>query len=395
MRIAYWTETFLPKIDGIVNTLCYLLDHVAERGHTSLLFAPEGGPEHYAATPVIGLKGVQFPLYRELKLVPPTISVAEQLDAFRPDLIHVLNPVSSGLAALRYARQRRVPVIASYHTDVPGFAVRWGLGALYRPLYAYFRWLHDQADLNLCPSHSTQRELIAHNFKRLMVWTRGVDTACFNPLHRSQSWRKRLLGARSEGPLLLYVGRLSPEKRIDWIKPVLQAIPQARLAIVGDGPARAALERHFADTPTEFIGYLKGADLARAYAAADIFVFPAANETLGNVVLEAMASQLPVIAPRSGGVLENVIDGQNGLLFEPDNQTALIECVRCLVDAPAYTHLLSGLARSYAETRTWPSVLDDLLDNYTALIEHYHAPETKQYHSRLNRKLRQLQASQA
>jgi glycosyltransferase involved in cell wall biosynthesis len=130
MRIAYWTETFLPKIDGIVNTLCYLLDHVAERGHTSLLFAPEGGPDRCAATPVIGLRGTSFPLYRELKLVPPTINVAEQLDAFRPDLIHVLNPVSSGLTALRYAHQRRVPVVASYHTDVSGFAVRWGLGAV-------------------------------------------------------------------------------------------------------------------------------------------------------------------------------------------------------------------------------------------------------------------------
>jgi len=394
MRIAFFTETFLPKVDGIVNTLCYLLDHLAERGHASLLFAPAGGPTKYAATPVVGVRGIRFPIYRELKLVPPLINVRSHLQDFKPDFIHVINPVSFGLAGLREARAMNVPLVASYHTDLPGFARRWGLGAFYRPLYAYLRWIHDRADLNLCPSRYTQAELVAHGFQRLMVWTRGVDTVRFNPIHRSSMWRKRLSGGQPEAPLLLYVGRLAPEKRVDWIRAVLDAIPQARLAIVGDGPARATLQRHFAGTPTEFIGYLKGDDLAHAYAAADIFVFPAANETLGNVVLEAMASGLPVVAPRSGGVLDNVIDQQNGLLFDPDDRAGLVSCVQQLLNDQSVARQMSVGARAHAEAQTWAGVLDDLLDNYAALIEHYHTPPLRRRYSRLNRKLNHLQTSQ-
>lgn len=387
MRIAFFTETFLPKIDGIVNTLCYLLDHLSDHGHASLLFAPRGGPAKFAATPVVGLRGVRFPLYRELKLVPPVIDVRQRLEEFQPDLIHIVNPVSLGVAGLRHARQLNVPVVASYHTDAPGFARRWGWGWFYRPLYAYSRWIHDRADLNLCPSRYTQAELKGQGFKRLMVWTRGVDTSRFNPLHRTASWRERLSGGCPDAPLLLYVGRVSPEKRIDWIHPVLKAMPEARLAIVGDGPARSSLERLFADTPTQFIGYLRGTDLAQAYAAADAFIFPAANETLGNVVLEAMASGLPVVAARSGGVLDNVIDEQNGLLFDPNEPASLVQQTQRLIADPELAARLRHAARAYAAAHTWGEVLDDLLDNYAALIEHHRMPPPRRSDSRLNRKL--------
>ena len=387
MRIAFFTETFLPKIDGIVNTLCYLLDHLADRGQTSLLFAPSGGPAQFAATSVVGLCGVRFPLYRELKLVPPLLDVRQRLVEFQPDLIHVLNPVSLGLAGLRHARQLNVPVVASYHTDVPGFARRWGLGWLGRPIYALTRWVHDRADLNLCPSRYTQAELEAHGFQRLKVWTRGVDTSRFNPRHRSASWRERLSGGHPEAPLLLSVGRVSFEKRIDWIHPVLKAIPGARLAIVGDGPARSSLEKLFADTPTQFSGFLRGDDLAHAYAAADAFIFPAANETLGNVVLEAMASGLPVVAARSGGVLDNVIDEQNGLLFDPDDQAALVQQTQRLINDPILAARLSQAARAYATVHTWGEVLDDLLAHYAALIEQHRISPPRRSDSRLNRKL--------
>jgi glycosyltransferase involved in cell wall biosynthesis len=288
---------------------------------------------------------------------------------------------------LRHARQLNVPVVASYHTDAPGFARRWGLGLFAGWLSAYSRWIHNRADLTLCPSRCTQAQLEEQRFKRLMVWTRGVDTARFNPLHRSLSWRERLSGGHPEAPLLLYVGRVSFEKRIDWIRPVLQAIPEARLAIVGDGPARSSLQRLFADTPTQFIGYLRGHDLAQAYAASDAFIFPAANETLGNVVLEAMASGLPVVAARSGGVLDNVSDGQNGLLFEPNDRAALVQQTRRLIADPELAARLRHAARAYAASRTWGEVLDDLLDNYTALIEHHRTPPLRRSDSRLSRKL--------
>jgi glycosyltransferase involved in cell wall biosynthesis len=180
----------------------------------------------------------------------------------------------------------------------------------------------------------------------------------------------QLTGVNLDAPLLLFVGRLSSEKRIEWLRPVLEALPQARLAIVGDGPARSALEQHFADMPTVFTGYLYGDDLAGAYAATDIFVFPAANETLGNVVLEAMASGLPVVAAQAGGPLDIVVEGVTGLLFDANDPEALVDSVRRLVDDPAYARQMGAGGRARAKARSWWTVLDGLLDDYATLISH-------------------------
>ncbi|MBW7883300.1 MAG: glycosyltransferase family 1 protein [Caldilineaceae bacterium] len=369
MRIAIFTETFLPKTDGIVNTLCHLFDHLAARAQDSILFAPDGGPLRYANTAVVGLPGIPFPLYPELKLVPPLVDVSRHLHRFKPDLIHVVNPVSLGLLGLRQARRLGIPAIASYHTDVPGFAARWGLGWCYEPLVRYFRWVHNQADLTLCPSHATLRTLASQGYERLRVWSRGVDEQRFHPRHRSLAWRHRLCEGQVDKPLLLYVGRLSPEKRIDWIQAVLQRLPEARLAIVGDGPARPHLHRVFAGLPVHFTGYLHGHDLACAYAAADVFVFPAANETLGNVVLEAMASGLPVVAPKAGGVQDHVDGGVTGLLFAPESINDLVAAVSYLVRDPNMARRMGERGRQVVENRSWKQILDGLLDDYAAVVQ--------------------------
>ncbi len=369
MRIALLSETFLPKIDGIVNTLCYLLAYLDEHGHESILFAPEGGPSKYAKTPVVGLPAFSFPLYPELSLVPPYVNLMAELSAFAPDIVHVLNPVSLGVAGINHARKLDVPVVASYHTDIPGFAVKWGLSALEDTLWAYFRWVHNQADLNLCPSEATMAEVRAHGILHTQVWSRGVDTERFTPKKRSGKWRNLLTDGHTDQPLLLYVGRLSPEKRVDWLQVVLKAIPEARLAIVGDGPARGALERVFENTPTVFTGYLHGDKLAHAYAAADIFTFPAANETFGNVALEAMASGVPVVAPRSGGVLDHVIHGETGLFFDPVDPQAMVQAVQSLLNNRIYRQHLAINARRTAVSRTWNTVFDKLLVDYQRLIE--------------------------
>jgi phosphatidylinositol alpha 1,6-mannosyltransferase len=368
MRIAIFTETFLPKVDGIVNTLCHLLEHLVVRGHQALVFAPEGGPSTYAHSRVIGLPAIPFPIYPELHFVSPTIDIKDELSAFQPDLIHTLNPVSLGLAALRYGKTHEVPVVASYHTDVAGFAARWGWAFLADPIWGYFRWLHNQADLNLCPSRITQMELKEHGFRRVKVWGRGVDSHLFNPARRSNKWRTRLTGGAPDAPLLLYVGRVSVEKRIEWIRPVLEAMPEVRFAVVGDGPNRAPLEELFAGTNTVFTGYLSGEELAGAYAAADAFVFPSPNETLGNVVLEAMASGLPVIAPRSGGVLDHVEHGVTGLLVDPEEISEFVGATKLLLSTPAYARKLGQMGRSRVEGRTWAFVLDKLLAEYNALL---------------------------
>ena len=171
MRVALFTEVFLPKTDGVVNTLCRLLEHLARRGHQAILFAPAGSPTRYAGTPVIGLPAIPFPVYPELRLVPPVVDVRDHLVAFDPDLIHVFNPVSLGLAGLRHAQEMGIPAAASYQTDLPGFIARWGLGALSEPIWEFLRWVHDQADLNFCPSHFTRQELERRGFRNLRVWS--------------------------------------------------------------------------------------------------------------------------------------------------------------------------------------------------------------------------------
>jgi len=361
MRIALFSETFLPKVDGIAATLCRLLEHLARRGVESVLFAPEGGPARYASTPVIGLPGWSFPLYPELTLVPPYADVGATLADFQPDVVHVLNPVSLGVAGLWHGRSLGRPVVASYHTDLPGFAERWGLGLLSGTLWACQRRVYRAADLTLAPSTATRGQLEEHGIEPVQLWGRGVDTERFNPRWRSREARQRLGDGDPEAPLLLYVGRLSPEKRVEWLRPVIDALPGARLAIVGDGPSRPALEELFVATPTVFTGYLSGDALAAAYASADVFLFPAANETFGNVVLEAMASGLPVIAPRAGGVLDLVSDGESGLLFAPEDPGALSMAARWLLEDRGFARRLGKRARLDARKRTWSACLDGLL----------------------------------
>jgi glycosyltransferase involved in cell wall biosynthesis len=369
MRIAILTETFLPKIDGITNTLCYLLDYLAQQDHECLLLAPEGGPDWYAKTRVIGLRALPFLMYPELKLAPPGTNVSAHLAEFHPDLVHVVNPVSLGVAGLLQARRLGLPVVASYQTDIPGFAARWGFGVLSEPLWSYLRWIHNQANLTLCPSRITQLELAARGFERLAIWSRGVDKQRFHPQRRSEEWRQRLSGGDTQAPLLLFVGRLAREKRIDWLRMVLDKLPGTHLAIVGDGPVRPELEHLFAGAPVTFTGYLGGLDLAHAYASADAFVFPSANETFGNVVLEAMASGLPVIAARSGGPLDFVQHGETGLLFEPEDQRALVSAVRRVLSDHALAHQLGAAARAHAESRSWAAQFEGLLHAYQAVID--------------------------
>jgi phosphatidylinositol alpha 1,6-mannosyltransferase len=370
MRIGIFAETFLPKIDGITNTLCHLLEHLEVRGHQALMFAPNGGPSYYAGAEIIGLPAIPLPLYPELKLVPPILSgVDERLAEFQPDLVHVVNPFLLGVVGIQAGRAVNVPVVASYHTDLPGYTERWGMGFSKELFWTYTRWVHNQADLNLCPSHFTLAELKEQGFERLKVWGRGVDNVQYHPDHRSEEMRARLTHGNSQQPLLLYVGRLAVEKRVEWLHPVITTVENVRLAIVGDGPLRDSLEDLFEGTNTIFTGYMSGEDLSAAYASSDIFVFPAANETLGNVVLEAMASGLPVIAPDAGGVTDHVNPGATGILFPSEEQVSFIQAVTQLLCDPVAARRMGTAGRAYAERNSWPFILDGLLINYQELLE--------------------------
>ncbi len=228
---------------------------------------------------------------------------------------------------------------------------------------------HNQAALNLCTSTAMMEELTAHGIERVNLWQRGVDTETFHPSLVSEEMRSRLSQNHPDSPLLLYVGRLSAEKEIERIKPILEAIPAARLALVGDGPHRQALEKHFANTNTHFVGYLVGKELASAFASADAFIFPSRTETLGLVLLEAMAAGCPVVAARSGGIPDIVTDGVNGYLFAPDagDEGAIAATLR-LLEMKQERESIRQNARREAERWGWAAATRQLQDYYQKVI---------------------------
>jgi glycosyltransferase involved in cell wall biosynthesis len=368
MRIAYFTETFLPKIDGIVITLTHLFDYLAEEGHESVLFAPSGTIDEYARTRVHHHRSMKTPFYPELRIATPVARVEKRVLEFQPDVIHLVNPTSLGIAGLRVALKHSIPVVASYQTDVSGFARRWKMGVVSEPVFRFYRFIHNRADINLVPSEFTRRQLVSKGFKRLTVWPGGVDLERFSPKKRSAAWRKKLTGGETSKTLALFVSRLSREKRVDLLLPIARDIPGIRLAIVGDGPDRKRLERIFKGTPTVFTGYLHGENLARAYASGDLFVFTGAEETYGNVVVEAMASGLPVIAPNSGGVVDLVENGKTGLRYPSEDPRRLFGAVRRLVEQPKLIEKMGKAGYKKAQTQSWQNSFDKLFEQYERAI---------------------------
>lgn len=368
MKIALFTETFLPKVDGIVTRLRHTVEHLQRQGHQVLLFSPEGGLTEYKGAKIQGVPGIPLPLYPELKLALPRPAIGTALAEFQPDLIHVVNPAVLGLAGLYYGKTMNIPLVASYHTHLPQYLHHYGLGALEGLLWELLKAGHNQASLNLCTSSAMVEELTKHGIERVDLWQKGVDTEMFQPHLASHSMRDRLSQGHPEAPLLLYVGRVSAEKEIEQIKPVLGAIPGARLAIVGDGPNREALTAHFADTPTHFVGYLQGLELASAYASADAFVFPSRTETLGLVLLEAMAAGCPVVAARSGGIPDIVTDGVNGYMFDPNDPNGAIAATQKLLSTETEREQMRARARAEAEGWSWSAATRQLVNYYQDVL---------------------------
>ncbi len=369
MRIAFFTETFLPKVDGIVTRLTKTVEHLVAAGDEVLIFCPEGAPETFLGARVVGVPALPLPLYPELKLALPRPAVSEALDRFRPDLVHVVNPAVLGLGGIWLARTRGLPLVASYHTHLPKYLEHYGMGMLEPLLWELLKTAHNQAQLNLCTSTAMVSELAAKGIQHTALWQRGVDTDLFRPSLRSDAMRARLHGTHDDtGNLLLYIGRLSAEKQIERIRPVLAALPQTRLALVGDGPYRSQLERLFEGTATTFVGYLAGEDLASAYASGDAFLFPSSTETLGLVLLEAMAAGCPVVGANRGGIPDIVSHGENGCLYDPDDPPSLVAAVNALLGDPEARRTLRASAREEAERWNWAGATAQLRAYYAAVV---------------------------
>lgn len=374
MRVAIITETFLPKVDGIVKVTCLLLDHLARRGIEALVIAPRyGESERYKDAPVRSLPSMPMPLYPEARIGFATFSLYRDLAAFQPDVAHLFHPVATGIPTMAMLKWMEVPTVTSFHLDYARLAHQFRLGALdlgfTRPLIdeitkSVFNW----ADYSLAPSTLVQRRMRRLGISKVGLWRRGVDATAFHPRFRADAMRAEMTQGNRDETVLLYVGRLSLEKQIEHIRPVLEQVPNTRLVLVGDGPARAVLERQFAGQPVTFMGYLRGGRLAQAYASADIFVFPSRLETFGLVVIEAMASGLPVVAARVGGVADIVSEGVNGYSFESGDVAALLAGVQKIASNREKRVWMGQRARAYAETQSWEAIMDEVIELYTGLI---------------------------
>jgi glycosyltransferase involved in cell wall biosynthesis len=373
VRIALFSEVYWPMVSGVGVTLVRLVDGLHERGHEVRVYSasyalPEGERERPEAhrSPSIPLF-----LYPDVQWAFPRLrDVMDDAVRFRPDIVHVATEFSMGVAGLKTARQLRVPLIASAHTDYERYAARYGMDWVLRWGWRYLRWFYGQAGRVLCPSRIYEEHLHRRGVYHTGVWGRGVDPREFSPRFRSEAYRVSL-GLGPDDLLVSYIGRLAREKNLDLLMrawPELRARhPRAQLLLVGRGPLEEELRR--SEIPGVHVpGLMRGEPLAAAYASSDLFVFPSTTETFGNSLLEAMASALPCVVAASGGVLEFARHGENAWLVAPNREAALLEGVGRLMDDGALRRQLADGARATAAARGWDAIYDRLLEDYAQVI---------------------------
>ncbi len=372
MRIAIVTESFLPSLNGVTTSVCRILDELAAHGHDAIVIAPSPAPSSYrgfTVHPVLSLPVRQF------QVGLPTGEVEEILAAFRPDVVHAASPFVLGARGITSARALGIPCVAIYQTDMASYVQQHGgpagpAGA--RATWRYLRWVHSMPDLNLAPSRSAIDDLAAAGIQRTALWGRGVDANLFHPSWRDDAGTRALrrqLAPKGE-TIIGYVGRLAPEKELHRLQAIAD-LPSTVIALVGDGPARSELAGLLPSAT--FLGRREGDDLARAYAAADVFVHTGTHETFGQTIQEAAATGLPVVAPRAGGPIDLIDHGRTGLLFDPDatdGPDSLLAHVTSLTtdeEAWARRALMGEAARAHVTPRSWSSLVKTLLGHYESV----------------------------
>lgn len=370
MRVAIVAESFLPNVNGVSNSVLRVLEHLRRTGHEALVIAPDNPPGEPRADRIhdgIRVHRVpsrMFPKVTTLPLGLPMPRMVSVLRGFDPHVVHLASPALLGYGGLKAARWLGVPTVAVYQTDVPGFAASYGIPMTSRAAWAWFRHLHSLADRTLAPSSVTMESLVAHGFPRVHRWARGVDVLRFAPSLRDEAFRRRW--SPDGKPIVGFVGRLAPEKHVERLT-TLASDDSVQLVIVGDGVDRNKLRSAM---PTAvFTGALYGDELAAAYASMDVFVHPGEHETFCQVVQEALASGLPVIAPDAGGPRDLVAPCRTGLLLPVNEfQVRLPAAVAHLIqERPRY----APAARRSVLGRSWPVICDELLGHYLAVQSPY------------------------
>jgi len=368
MRVAVVSESFLPTINGVTNSVTKVLDYLQAQGHEAIVIVPAAGaPSHYAGFPVHQVPAIA---YRQFPVGLPNPLVQKVIADFRPDVIHAASPFLLGAQAISAGDRLGIPSVAIFQTDVAGYARRNRLGAATKFAWRIVRWIHSSAELTLVPSSASMADLESAGVERLARWGRGVDLVTYHPRNRvgaaSRALRRKL--APHGETVVGYVGRIAPEKQVERFE-ALRGLDGIHLAIVGDGPSLPSTKRLLAGMPVTFLGKLTGDDLAAAYGAFDVFVHTGTEETFGQTVQEAHSSGVPVVAPRAGGPIDLVDHGTNGFLFDPYGDPGELRAyVEALVIDETLRSRMGEAGRRAVLGRSWESICAELVTHYESAV---------------------------
>lgn len=368
MRIAIFTDTFYPQINGVTNTLGKITRYFGENNMEYKIFAPKYDDGDDLSTE--RFYSLKFLLYPDCRIALPNIfRITQTLRDFKPDLIHLMTEFNMGVTGLHYGKKYNIPTISNYSTNFSQYTDYYKLDFLKQGIWDYLKWFHNQNNITLCPSCESQKLLDQHGISNTAIFSRGIDSQKFNPSYRSDSLRKRLgVGNKTA---FLYVGRVSFEKDMDVLCESYKNLKNKygsgiSLIITGEGPYLDKCRAIF-PPDTIFTGFKRGMELSELYASADIFVCPSSTETFGNVALEAMASGLPVIGADAGGLKEIITHRKNGLKFRARNADELAACMTELVEDAELRSRLKANGISFGKDRSWDRIIDGLIDIYNGV----------------------------
>lgn len=387
LHVAIVTETYPPEVNGVALTLARLIDGLRRHGHRIQLIRPRQGRRHAPADEPgfreMLIPGVPIPGYPGLRFgLPVRRDLTRHWRTNRPDIVHVATEGPLGMAAVAAARRLGLAVSSGYHTNFQAYSRHYRIGWLQGLVSAHLKRFHNRTALTLVPTREMAQRLIASGYRGVGVIARGVDTALFSPSRRSTPLR-RSWGAEDDTLVVLYVGRLAPEKNLPLVTRAFEAIrarrPCARLVFVGDGPALASLRHRHPESI--FAGVRRGAELAAHYASADLFLFPSLTETWGNVVPEALASGLGVVAFDCAAAADLIRNGDNGLTASPGDDEAFVRAAADLAgDRQTLTRLRTRAAGSVAGLR-WEYIQDRFIEALRSVVaEHRSACAAKLSH---------------
>jgi len=376
MKIAFIADSLPPSTDGVARTYTNLVETLQNKDVEFCFISPfKPGKEVTWADKVLPVHYVPFPLYSHYRLGLPVMQrLQNKLDTFKPDIIHASSPTFMGQMAVNYARRRHVPAVAVYHTDFVSYFKYYGFKRVEKFGWSFLRWFYNQFYQTLAPSQSVARLLENKGFTNVSLWQRGIDIARFSPNLRNDELRKRY--APKNESLLLFVGRLVKEKDLQDLVAINEYLIKKRLCfkfvLVGDGPMKSDLQQQLPDAI--FTGYLHGKELSEMYASCDLFVFPSTTETFGNVILEALASGLPVVTVDKGGVADLVDNDLDGYVCKANHPGLLAEKIIAVLSDEARKSKFSDYGREYAAGYSWEAINTRLLNLYQQLVNSHSDP---------------------